>query len=527
MPSPAPDRLPRFRRPSRSAGTAGNPGAGGADALAPDGLAPDGLAPDGAPADGGSPGCGPSQPPPSFVRDLRTVLAERDFRRLFATRLVSQTGDGLFTAGLGTYVFFNASSFPDPAAAAVAFAVLYLPYSLIGPFAGVFIDRWSRRQILAWAPLLRVVFAVLAAALVASGSLGAPLAVSALLVLGVNRFFLSALSAATPHVVPRDKLVTANSVAPTSGTIMTAVGLFGGTIVHLATGGGRAGSTVTLLCGGACYLTAGLVAMRMDRDLLGPARPEGGRSRPGLLAELGTVASGLAAGIRHIAHRRRATAVLMATAVQRFLYGILLLMSILLYRNYYYAHAGANTALSHYLILGVSSAIGYGAAAVVTPVVTRRLSMSGWVTLLLAGGGILTGVLGAGLRQAEFVLLGFVLGLVAQGITIATTTIIQEEVDDGFLGRVFSLNDMLYNGSFALGAAACAAFLPVNGRSYSMLWLAAAGYVAAAAGYWLLARQPSAPGTASPSDAAQRSSSAVARSVPSGPCSSRSSSKYE
>ena len=83
------------------------------------------------------------------------MLAERDFRRLFATRLVSQTGDGIVTAGIGTYVFFNASTFPSPAAGAAAFAVLYLPYSLIGPFAGVFIDRWSRRQILVWSALLR------------------------------------------------------------------------------------------------------------------------------------------------------------------------------------------------------------------------------------------------------------------------------------------------------------------------------------------------------------------------------------
>jgi MFS family permease len=80
--------------------------------------------------------------------DLRVVLAGRDFRRLFATRLVSQAGDGIVTAGVGTYVFFNATTFPSPAAGAAAFAVLYLPYSLIGPFAGVFIDRWSRRQIL-------------------------------------------------------------------------------------------------------------------------------------------------------------------------------------------------------------------------------------------------------------------------------------------------------------------------------------------------------------------------------------------
>jgi MFS family permease len=99
----------------------------------------------------------------SFLGDLRTVLAERDFRRLFATRLVSQAGDGIVTAGVGTYVFFNATSFPSPAAGAAAFTVLYLPYSLVGPFAGVLIDRWSRRQILVWSALLRSSFVALTA----------------------------------------------------------------------------------------------------------------------------------------------------------------------------------------------------------------------------------------------------------------------------------------------------------------------------------------------------------------------------
>ena len=143
----------------------------------------------------------------TFLGDLRTVLAERNFRRLFATRLVSQTGDGIVTAGVGTYVFFNASTFPDPAAGAAAFAVLYLPYSLIGPFAGVFIDRWSRRQILVLSALIRSVFVAVTAAVMASGERGVPLYVAVLLVLGVNRFFLASLSAALPHVVAEGHVV--------------------------------------------------------------------------------------------------------------------------------------------------------------------------------------------------------------------------------------------------------------------------------------------------------------------------------
>ena len=110
----------------------------------------------------------------AFVTDLRIVLGERNFRRLFATRLISQTGDGIVTAGIGTYVFFNAETFTSPTAAAAALTVLYLPYSLVGPFAGVFIDRWSRRQILVWSALLRSVFVALTAALMAAGNRGVP-----------------------------------------------------------------------------------------------------------------------------------------------------------------------------------------------------------------------------------------------------------------------------------------------------------------------------------------------------------------
>src|ERR1700735_4851186 len=178
----------------------------------------------------------------SFLRDLRLVWGEPGFRRLFSTRLISQTGDGLVTAGLGGYVFFNATNFPNPASGAVAFAVLYLPYSLVGPFAGVFIDRWSRRQILVWSALTRFVFVGVAAPVVATGTFALPLYIGALLVLGVNRFFLSSLSAALPHVVSSDKLVMANAVSPTAGGIMASVGGIAALGVHVVTGGGQTGS---------------------------------------------------------------------------------------------------------------------------------------------------------------------------------------------------------------------------------------------------------------------------------------------
>ncbi len=443
-----------------------------------------------------------------FAADLRIVLAERDFRRLFATRLISQTGDGIFNAGLAAYVFFSAQIFPNPLAAAQAFAVLYLPYSLAGPFAGVFIDRWSRRQILLWSAVIRAAFVAVTAFFIGSGTLGLPLYLGALAVLGVNRFFLSALSAALPHVVAGDKLVMANSVAPTSGTIVAFAGGLAGLALHYATGGGHRGSAVTLLAAGACYLAAGAAALRIARGQLGPDSAPDGTWRAGVIHDLRVVVAGLAAGIRHVRRRRQAAAALAATGSHRFLYGILLLMSVLLYRNYFYPSASGDTALSHFSLLVATSAAGYGTAALVTPAATRRLAKSAWIAALLAAGGVITGLLGVSFRQVPFLIIGFALGLAAQGVAICTATILQQEVHDDYRGRVFSINDMLYNSTFVLGAAVSAVFMPADGKSYPMLAVVAVGYLLAAAGYLMLSRQPpAASGPASPSPAAQRSSS--------------------
>ncbi|HXC85316.1 MAG TPA: MFS transporter [Trebonia sp.] len=424
----------------------------------------------------------------TFVGDLRTVLAERNFRRLFATRLVSQTGDGIITAGVGTYVFFNASTFPSPVAGAAAFTVLYLPYSLVGPFAGVLIDRWSRRQILVWSALLRASFVALTAVLMALGDRGVPLYVAVLLVLGVNRFFLSSLSAALPHVVPEDELVMANSVSPTVGGIMATIGGVVALGLNVATGNTERGAAITVLVGGGCYVAASVVAATMRRDLLGPVR-EPGQAPPGrLLSELASVASGLADGARYVLRRRGPAAALGATGGFSFLFGPLFLMSILLYRNYFY-RSSAGTAEGHIGALVVVSGIGYACAALVTPAATRRLSKPAWITLLLAASAVVTAGLGETFIQIAYLAVGFCLYLARQGVAISATTILQEEVGDAYRGRVFAFYDMMFNVAFVAGAALSSAFMPANGRSPAIVGLVALGFAIAAAAYWMFVRR--------------------------------------
>jgi hypothetical protein len=100
-------------------------------------------------------------------------------------------------------------------------------------------------------------------------------------------------------------------------------------------------------------------------------------------------------------------------------------------------------------------------------------------------------------------------------VAICATTILQEEVDDAYRGRVFAFYDMMFNVTYAAGAGLSAAFMPDNGHSPAIVALVAAGYAVLAAAYWLFQRMGQSPSSDSgsagggvmPSTAAQPSSS--------------------
>ncbi|MGH3360127.1 MAG: MFS transporter, partial [Nocardioidaceae bacterium] len=162
------------------------------------------------------------------IGDLRLLLRGQGFRRLFAVRVGSQFSDGVFQVALASYVLFSPERQTSPTAIAASFAAVLLPFSVLGPFTGVLIDRWSRRQILAWSNLVRAAVLLALVALVAAGFAGLGFFLVVLTALSINRFLLAALSAALPHVVDEERLVMANSVTPTCGTFAFLLGLAAG-----------------------------------------------------------------------------------------------------------------------------------------------------------------------------------------------------------------------------------------------------------------------------------------------------------
>lgn len=89
------------------------------------------------------------------------LLHNGGFMRLFATRMTGSLGDGVLQAALAAFVVFSPERQATPLAIATSFGILLLPYSFIGPFAGVFLDRWRRRQVLVYANWLRALTTVI------------------------------------------------------------------------------------------------------------------------------------------------------------------------------------------------------------------------------------------------------------------------------------------------------------------------------------------------------------------------------
>ncbi|QXG74321.1 MFS transporter [Modestobacter sp. L9-4] len=410
------------------------------------------------------------QQAPTTVRHL---LLRGDFRRLLMTRLSSQFGDGVFQAALAGTVLFNPSQATDPFDVAAGFAILLLPYSLVGPFAGVWLDRWSRRQVLLVANVVRAVLVVAVAALILAEVTGAGFFIAGLLVFSVNRFVLSALSAGLPHVTDEPSLVSANALSTTAGAIAAVLG--GGVAIGATelAGSGPGSYALLALLSAVPYLGASAIVAGFPRPHLGPDH----------LTLAATVSArdvlhGMLAGTRHVLAHPPATAVLSVMAVHRVFYGLLTLMTLLLYRNSF----ADETGLFPGGLAGLGEVLAAGAAgtllaAAVTPAAVRRWGKAPWVIglLLLAAVGQL--VLGGLFTPPAIVAAVLTLGFVAQGIKICVDTTLQESVDDDFRGRVFSAYDTLFNVFFVIALLGGAFLLPATGTSWPVLIAVGVGYL--------------------------------------------------
>jgi len=443
-----------------------------------------------------------------LVGDLKDLGATRAFRILLGVRLISQTGDGLVQAGLATLFFFAPQNMTSAAGVALALVVMLLPFSIVGPFTGPFIDRWRRRQIILRCNLARAgLIGATAVALYLAG-IGPVVYVLVLVVMGINRFLLAVLSAGLPQIISPARLLTANSIVPTLGGVASAIGAIIGVILRLLLPAGTAQDTASLLSAVAMYTLAALLVTRLAPGELGPARlpssaddgapapagPAPGGPAPALStraadgdstlgAALTSTVSELAAAIRYLVRRGTPALALGTMALHRFVYGMELITIILASRNLLAPDADADAGLANFGALMGAILAGHFLAVILTPIAHERITPATWVITCLLGGAAGQVLIAATHARLPFMVGLFIFGIGVQGAKIAVDTIVQSDAADAFRGRAFSIYDVLFNIAECLAAGVAVLILPDGGWSRPVQIGLVAMVLAVVAGY--------------------------------------------
>lgn len=161
------------------------------------------------------------------------VLKNKNFFCLWLSQIISQFGDRLNQMALIGLIYHRAPGSALELAKLMAFTIV--PVFLIGPAAGVYVDRWDRRRTMFICDLLKFFLVLLIPLLFINFSSLLPVYLIVFLVFSLSRFYVPAKMSIIPDLVKPEDLLMANSLSNTTGMIAAMLGFgLGGLIVAAA-----------------------------------------------------------------------------------------------------------------------------------------------------------------------------------------------------------------------------------------------------------------------------------------------------
>jgi MFS family permease len=389
-----------------------------------------------------------------FFNSMFSVFSNRDFSVLVGMQYLAQMGQGVVQGAIGKSIAFggekgfDVSTVPSADYLLKVVLALYVPYTLISPFIGVFIDRFERRKVVEWTNVV-VAAVVVVVAVVAmiplgkattEGDVGATVAlvIGLLAAQACVRVALAVKSAAMPDVLSGKDLLQGNGLSQAGGALFQVVG------IGFALGAAAALPAWLVVVVGAGLLgVAALVARHMRHA-------EASVHETSFGAEASQVLRNIAAGIRELAARPPAAVGLSSFQMLRYQFWGFVLFTFALYaKNLVQGGDASNVALG---LSGGGGLIGGALGLILAQkwkdrVPPIRLLLA---SMLLLGAG--TVVFGAPVSLAGFTALLFV-GFFSFFLgKISADTIVQQAMPDDFRGRAFALFDIAYNLGFIVPA---------------------------------------------------------------------------
>ena len=377
------------------------------------------------------------------------------FSAMWLGQVISSLGDRVHQIALVFLVARATDS--SPLALGLTFAAMTLPALVVGPIAGVLVDRWNRKHVMVASDLVRAGIVLLIP--IAANLHVALVVVLVFLLAAASSFFRPARAAALPRVVPDEDLLTANSAMWVADTFSDLAGYgLGGLFVAFL------GSALTLAfwIDGASYLaSAALVAAVAIPPLVSSvgtaplgedaartvasadARPLAGSARE----KPASILDDLAVGWGFL----RSETVLFATTMQAALaeYGL-----------------GALTALSPLLVASLAlgavdapTAYGFFEMAMGVGLVGGGLVLGGLASRVPKGPSIIAAFTVLGLALAALGMTGSlplalalaaIVGLANVAFVVPSQTLFQQRTPDLMMGLIVAIRLAIVNGVLAL-----------------------------------------------------------------------------
>ena len=360
------------------------------------------------------------------LRAFGKVFGNRQVRNVQLAGVGSTLGTWAYAVALPVYAYHSGGA----RAVGLLFFARFVLAALAAPWLGVLADRWSRRQLMLSADLIRCAIIAGMTAVASAGGSAYLVYVLAVTSTVVSSSYSPAQAALMPSLVDSpDELTAANLV----GNTVSSVGMFagpaiGGILLVLSTPSAVFALTAAL------FLWSAAFVVRVPRD-----DPPERVVRPKFLPEL-------TAGFTTVLRTPALRVVIGLTAAEGIVYGALeVLLVVLALRLLHAGNAGygwLNTAM------GVGSVAG--AAIVAVALAARQRLAGGFALGILLWGAVAVAAAVSTLAPA-LVLLGLV-GTAAILVQVNSITLLQRSTENEVLGRVFAVLESLMLAATAVGA---------------------------------------------------------------------------
>ena len=408
---------------------------------------------------------------------LWQLVRDRKLFRLLRVRWSGQFTDGLFQSALASFLLFSPERQASATSAAVAFAVVLLPYSVIGPFVGTLLDRFSRQRAILFSNLTRSATLLVIAFLIFNDYTGTVITAFVLIAFGVNRLILAGLSAGIPLMTTPLNLISANALAVTGGSVWVVLG--GGLGLGLRKIFDRFASAdhsdaFLIVAASFGYLIAALLTSLLAKAEIGP--------RPHEIVK-GSITQGfkeMREGFAFLKNHGDAARGLVAVAIHRGGLTALTLTALLLERNTFNDPADSSAGLAGLSFTLSIAAVGFVIGALIAPRGVTKIGRHRWMRLSITAASVSALLLVIDRNPVLLAATAFFTALCGQSLKVTNDALVQSKIDDYFRGRVFAVYDVVVNAAIVSSSLLAAWVLPLSGDSWllplvvSLAWAVAA-----------------------------------------------------